>query len=37
LTKILSKHFGEVKRVGGTSSAPLFEARYPLEKHTVKA
>jgi hypothetical protein len=37
LTKILSKRFCEVKRVGGTPSAPLLEARYPREKYTVKA
>lgn len=37
LTRILSKHFYEVERVGGTPSAPLLEARYPREKYVVDA
>jgi SAM-dependent methyltransferase len=37
LTRLLTKHFHEVDRVGGTPSAPLLEARYPRKKYTVAA
>lgn len=35
LKAMLSERFYQVERVGGTPSAPLFEARYPHDKYTV--
>jgi hypothetical protein len=35
LTKMLSKRFYQVERVGGTPGAPLLQARFPRQKYTV--
>lgn len=35
LTKMLSQRFEVVQRVGGTSGAPVLEAKYPLQKHVI--
>ncbi|HEY4002771.1 MAG TPA: methyltransferase domain-containing protein [Candidatus Xenobia bacterium] len=37
LSRMLSKRFYHVERVGGTPSAPLLEARYPRQKYVIKA